>query len=86
MSLYCFVLLLPGSGKTAAFLIPMFERLKTHTAKVTVLLTLDFVNRAEVSFLFCLLGLQVREKKPLLWVKTHCVEHLQWLLSDQMLM
>lgn len=27
-------LILSGSGKTAAFLIPMFERLKTHSAKV----------------------------------------------------
>ena len=29
-----FALILSGSGKTAAFLIPMFERLKTHSAKV----------------------------------------------------
>ena len=29
-----FFLILIGSGKTAAFLIPMFERLKTHSAKV----------------------------------------------------
>ena len=25
-----------GSGKTAAFLVPMFEKLHTHSAKVTV--------------------------------------------------
>ena len=28
-----------GSGKTAAFLVPMFEKLKTHSAKVTALQT-----------------------------------------------
>ena len=28
-----------GSGKTAAFLVPMFEKLKTHSAKVTTLQT-----------------------------------------------
>jgi hypothetical protein len=28
---YCLLL---GSGKTAAFLIPMFEKLQPHTAKV----------------------------------------------------
>ena len=26
-----------GSGKTAAFLVPMFEKLKTHSAKVKTL-------------------------------------------------
>ena len=29
-----FLTFLTGSGKTAAFLIPMFERLKAHSAKV----------------------------------------------------
>ena len=33
-NLCIFVVILLGSGKTAAFLIPMFERLKTHSAKV----------------------------------------------------
>ena len=28
-----------GSGKTAAFLVPMFEKLKTHSAKVKALQT-----------------------------------------------
>ena len=28
-----------GSGKTAAFLLPMLERLKTHSAKVMIIIS-----------------------------------------------
>ena len=32
-----------GSGKTAAFLVPMFEKLKTHSAKVEYTCTCMYI-------------------------------------------
>ena len=40
--------------------------------------TLELLLLAEVYCLLSSLGCQVREKRPLSWLETHCVEHAQW--------
>lgn len=44
-----------GSGKTAAFLIPLFERLKTHSAKVVVSIFIigHSVNTHQITVRYC---------------------------------
>ena len=47
-----FLNFLTGSGKTAAFLIPMFERLKAHSAKVVFEFHIDKLNHHYIVYLF----------------------------------